>query len=352
MKFYAQCYEDVILSYLLENVKESIFYIDVGANDPTELSVTKHFYELGGSGINIEPSIRYFEKLKGERKRDININCAVSNKDGFLEVAVSEEETYYNSEFSYFENAKIVNQKKIRCVTLTSICDENVSSKQEIHFLKVDVDGYEKECLEGMDFQKYRPWVLCIEVSVSDSWLHLLYDANYKVLYRDKLNIYLAAEEVMEKGIIPRCLRNDLKDYLCKRYDIRTDTTVEVSQEYKLQTILLALNQMLLLKKEEKSLVSYFEKQKYYRVAIYGMSYLGERLYDELKDSGVKVIYAIDQNAKNLNSEIEILLPDDELKSVDVVVVTAVCFYGDIYTMIKDKVNCPIISLEDIIYHL
>lgn len=48
MRFYsyAQEYEDLALYLALRDIKK-IFYIDVGANDPTYLSVTKFFY-LGG----------------------------------------------------------------------------------------------------------------------------------------------------------------------------------------------------------------------------------------------------------------------------------------------------------------
>ena len=46
------------------------FYVDVGAADPEELSVTRAFYERGWSGINVEPRDEYFEKLILARPRD------------------------------------------------------------------------------------------------------------------------------------------------------------------------------------------------------------------------------------------------------------------------------------------
>ncbi len=51
MRFYsyAQEYEDLILYVVLKNVHQ-IFYIDAGANDPTNMSVTKLFYDMGGMG--------------------------------------------------------------------------------------------------------------------------------------------------------------------------------------------------------------------------------------------------------------------------------------------------------------
>ena len=50
---YSQFYEDFILISVFHNVKEG-FYIDIGANDPNIISVTKSFYLSGWNGINIE----------------------------------------------------------------------------------------------------------------------------------------------------------------------------------------------------------------------------------------------------------------------------------------------------------
>ena len=43
---YAQFLEDLVLHCALKDVDKG-FYIDVGANDPTDLSVTKFFYDRG-----------------------------------------------------------------------------------------------------------------------------------------------------------------------------------------------------------------------------------------------------------------------------------------------------------------
>jgi hypothetical protein len=49
---YAQNAEDVLLWRALGAVQDG-FYIDVGANDPQEGSVTKLFYDAGWHGINV-----------------------------------------------------------------------------------------------------------------------------------------------------------------------------------------------------------------------------------------------------------------------------------------------------------
>lgn len=80
---YAQNFEDVMLWRALKHV-ESGFYIDVGANDPTLDSVTKAFYARCWHGINIEPTVFYFERLAHERPADINLRVAAGKEHGVL----------------------------------------------------------------------------------------------------------------------------------------------------------------------------------------------------------------------------------------------------------------------------
>ena len=87
-------------------------------------------------------------------------------------------------------------------------------------------------------------------------------------------------------------------------------------------------------------------------VAIYGMKELGERLYDELENSGIEVCYIIDKNADSIYADVDVITPDDDLKPVDVIVVTAIYYFDEIEEMLSEKVDYPVISLEDILYEV
>ncbi len=117
-------------------------------------------------------------------------------------------------------------------------------------------------------------------------------------------------------------------------------------------SLFLMMNQWVKIKQEGKSLVSYFEKKSYKRIAIYGMSYAGETLLDELKGTGIEVAYAIDKNSDNIYTNINIVSAEDSLEEVDVIVVTAITFFDEIRQQLASKVTCPIVSLEDILYEV
>ena len=113
------------------------------------------------------------------------------------------------------------------------------------------------------------------------------------------------------------------------------------------------LNQWLLLKQEGKSLEKYFTDNGYKSIAIYGMGEMGNRLYDELKNSKVvEVKYAIDKNAAATYSELDIVDVDDEMDEVDAVVVSAIFAFDEIEEDLGAKVDCPVVSLEDVVYEV
>lgn len=118
--------------------------------------------------------------------------------------------------------------------------------------------------------------------------------------------------------------------------------------------ILKVFRQWFDIKRNGNNLSNYFVENNYKTVAVYGLHYLGECLVNELLDNGIDVKYAIDKNAETICAEadIEIYTPDENLPAVDVIVVTAFYFFDDIEDMLYDKVDCPIISLEDIVYEV
>lgn len=113
------------------------------------------------------------------------------------------------------------------------------------------------------------------------------------------------------------------------------------------------LNQWLLLKQEGKSLERYFTENGYKTIAIYGMGEMGNRLYDELKNSTVvEIKYAIDKNAASTYSELNVIDVDDEMDEVDAVIVSAIFAFDEIEEELSEKISCPIISLEDVVYEV
>lgn len=212
---YAQNLEDVVLNRVFQN-KPNGFYIDVGAHDPIELSVTKHFYDLGWHGVNIEPVPASYEKFKKGRPDDINLKIAVGSKHDFTTIYEIEgypELTSLDKDIAE-STGKLMDAKvkpyKVEIRTLTEVCEQYC--KGFIDFIKIDVEGFEKEVILGTDLKRFRPTMLVVEATKPckaviecwdnpdaaaawHEWEPLLFEAEYVLTYYDGLNRYYLRKE-------------------------------------------------------------------------------------------------------------------------------------------------------------
>lgn len=116
--------------------------------------------------------------------------------------------------------------------------------------------------------------------------------------------------------------------------------------------LFLMMNQWVKVKQEGKHLADYFERKQYRKIAVYGMSYAGETLLEELKNTGITVAYGIDKKADAIYTDVEVVSMDDDLEKVDAIIVTAITFFDEIEEKLSKKMDCPIISLENILYEV
>lgn len=102
---------------------------------------------------------------------------------------------------------------------------------------------------------------------------------------------------------------------------------------------------------DNKYIEQYLQNKDISKVAIYGLGIVGATLYRELKDSEIKVCYGIDQVEKTVDG-INVLNLNDQLPKVDAIIVTPVTAFSDISLSLEQKINCKIISLEEIMLNM
>lgn len=72
-------------------------------------------------------------------------------------------------------------------MTLSEVHEKYCNPKQDIHFCKIDVEGFEREVLEGIkDWDKFRPWIFVLEATLPNTmtpshgdWENILLENNY-----------------------------------------------------------------------------------------------------------------------------------------------------------------------------
>lgn len=207
---YAQNEEDLRLWRVLADVKDG-FYVDVGAGHPEQISVTKIFYDQGWHGINIEPSGEMYQLLVAARPRDINVHAAAGAWAGegmffYYDrgVGIVADKPEIRSIFE--SHGHQGHQALLGQVTLNQILAQYPPPEDEIHFLKIDAEGYEPEVLQGLNLSRHRPWVIVAEASlpaggsrVDQIWAPYLLDNGYDFACFDGLNCFYLRHESRDR---------------------------------------------------------------------------------------------------------------------------------------------------------
>lgn len=116
--------------------------------------------------------------------------------------------------------------------------------------------------------------------------------------------------------------------------------------------LFLLMNEWVKVKQANKSVSGFLLNEGYRRIAIYGMSYAGQRLYDELMDSDVEIIACIDQKGGGTYSNHNIVDVDKLPSDIDAIIVTPIFYFEEIKKNLEKNVLANIVSLEEIIYGL
>src|SRR5579871_3776342 len=163
---YAQRFEDL---YLMRCFGEQSagFYVDIGSGHPVYDNVSFAFYLRGWRGITVEPNPWLAQMSRAVRPRDRHIEALVGAAHGEATLHLVRE--YHglstmiegHAQAALREFGKASDTITVPLTTLEDVCASEAPPVFE--FLKIDVEGAEKDVLLGGDFQRYRPKVVVAE---------------------------------------------------------------------------------------------------------------------------------------------------------------------------------------------
>jgi FkbM family methyltransferase len=158
------------------------YFVELGANDGLNQSNTFYFEKFKGwHGVLIEPSPQNFLRLLSNRSSENSMYCnacvSFEFKDEFvsilysnlmssplnLESDLSDPASHAAVGKQFMEKTDQVFKFGSVAKTLNQILDESKSPKR-IDLLSLDVEGAEIEVLKGIDHDKYRFSIICVEV--------------------------------------------------------------------------------------------------------------------------------------------------------------------------------------------
>ena len=166
-KSYSMLGEDIFINNFFKNKKNG-FYLDVGAYHPLDGNNTHLLYEKKNwNGINIDVNPISIELFKRARKNDLNLNYGISNKKTFVKLYFRKKINMLNTlnkEFAKIHFKNGFQEKRIKTNTLNYILDRSKYKNKKIDFFNLDVEGNELNVLKSLNFKKYQPSLICVEI--------------------------------------------------------------------------------------------------------------------------------------------------------------------------------------------
>jgi FkbM family methyltransferase len=159
--------EDIALIHAFTG-QQSGTYIDIGAHHPSRFSVTRHLYQMGWTGVNVDANQELVNIFNKVRTKDKNICAAVGSEANyhftiFEEAAISTLDPEWRDKF-ISENNQIAREINVEGRKLRTILDDFEPEKR-IDLLSIDAEGSDLQVLESLQFEtleksRFPKWLL------------------------------------------------------------------------------------------------------------------------------------------------------------------------------------------------
>jgi FkbM family methyltransferase len=165
----------------------NIRYCDIGAAHPARLNNTYALYRIGASGVLIEPDPEQAKVLQEARPRDtvLKVGAAFDDRRSaklkrftarvFNTFSTDQANMVVESSKNWKPDQlqEIVDEIEVELVPINSILEEHFPNG-EIHFVSIDAEGVDFFILKSIDFERFRPKMICIERSRPPSELNAI----------------------------------------------------------------------------------------------------------------------------------------------------------------------------------
>ena len=169
----SQSGEDAIVAHAIETLGiplKDVTYLDIGANHAKFLSNTYFFYRNGARGVLVEANPELIPELKFYRYDDVVLNRCIAEKgndtcsfyimngDGLSTAnQASVQETLNENPAIHVKNVV-----DVPTITVNEIMDQFFPIAPVL--LNIDIEGMELQILKSINFEKYRPMFLIVEM--------------------------------------------------------------------------------------------------------------------------------------------------------------------------------------------
>ena len=164
---WSQAGEDLALLAVIGNQKQGL-YIDIGSHHPSRFSVTRHLYQIGWCGVNVDANPDLIPAFLADRPRDVSLHAVVGSEDFynfaiFSESAISTHNDFWKSNF-LAEGQEIIKTEEMVGTKLREIYDQFFPA-EGIDLLSIDAEGSDLDVFNSMEWEtlsqsRFPEWLL------------------------------------------------------------------------------------------------------------------------------------------------------------------------------------------------
>lgn len=172
---YAQCGEDIIINFIISSYCNKEFgkvtYLEVGTNNPVLENNTYLFYTMGGSGVLIEPNPELCKLANQKRPKDTVICAGIAFDEKVKSAPFYMFQLPYDGWNGFDESrvelakkagVRLINQFNQKLIPINEVLDQYFADEPPV-IVSIDVEGFEMNILNTINFERHRPVIFCIE---------------------------------------------------------------------------------------------------------------------------------------------------------------------------------------------
>jgi FkbM family methyltransferase len=172
---YSQMGEDLVVMSIFEMLELTPrSYLDIGAADPIQYNNTYRLYRRGSRGVLVEPNPTFAAKLRSARRGDIVLEAGIGTMDAdsadYYVIGGSSDGTWNTFSREDAERA-VANRpgtawieriEKKPLIRINRVMEEYFLDGAP-DFLSIDIEGLDYDVLASLDFDRWRPMIVCAE---------------------------------------------------------------------------------------------------------------------------------------------------------------------------------------------
>jgi len=160
---YSQDDEETLIRSFFQD-RRGGFFLDVGAGDPIRHSTTYYLEKhLGWTGIAVDAIAEYSDDYAKARPGTRFFTYFAGDKSDMARDFYVSEERNFSSATGSDPRGGVYQKRKVATIALDDLLGREKINR--IDFLSMDIEGSEPLALAGLDVARFRPELVCVEIS-------------------------------------------------------------------------------------------------------------------------------------------------------------------------------------------